>query len=247
MLIGLLSDPHANLPALEAVLADVDHVRPDALVCLGDFVGYGAQPNEVVDALRDRCNVSLAGNHDLLALGQFDLEMVNTAAAAAIRWTSVRLTPSTMEFLEGLSARGSFEGLELAHASLRDPVWEYVFDTWVAEQNFKEHSFAVAVVGHTHVPAVFWLSDGDVGGSRVSPPPGAGQAEFRIAEPRLMLNPGGIGQPRDGDPRASWATWETDTRAFTLRRVNYPVEEAQRAIRGAGLPESLAARLSLGL
>lgn len=248
MLVGLLSDPHANLPALEAVLADVGRVRPDVLVCLGDFVGYGAQPNEVVDALRDRCAVSLAGNHDLAALGAADLSTFNRFAAASAVWTREQLDPSAVSFLTGLPSRGSIGELELAHASLRDPVGEYVIDSFVAAANFEVHPFLQAAVGHTHVAALFVHVGESVMRAALTAgePFGAKELEKLGGPVRVLLNPGGIGQPRDGDPRAAWGLWDAERRAFSVRRVEYAIEAAQEAIRAAGLPGLLADRLAEG-
>lgn len=241
MLLGLVSDPHANLPALEAVLDDVRLLAPDALACLGDFVDYGAQPNEVVAALRDRCSVSLCGNHDLAVLGDIDPGLFNPLAAQALAWTAERLLPETAAFLRSLSPAGAIAGLDLAHASPRDPVEEYVTDRFVAHLNFAERAFSVVAVGHTHVPAIFVMESTRV--VRVEPAPGE---PVRLRGVRAIVNPGAVGQPRDGDPRASWATWDTDRCLFVLRRVDYPVEESQRAILEAGLPPFLAHRLSHG-
>ena len=242
MLLGLLSDPHANLPALEAVLDDVAAVAPDALVCLGDFVDYGAQPNEVIATLRGRCELSLVGNHDLAALGILDPGQFNPLAARALAWTGEHLLPESVGFLESLSPAGSFEGLDVAHASPRDPVEEYVTDRFVAQANFAERSFGTVAVGHTHVPAVFVLESARV--VRVDPSPGE---PIHLKGRRAILNPGSVGQPRDGDPRASWGTWDTERFRFVVRRVEYPVEKAQQAIVDAGLPPPLAHRLAQGL
>jgi predicted phosphodiesterase len=250
VLIGVLSDPHANLPALDTVLGDVDRVKPDVLVCLGDFVGYGAQPNEVVAALKDRCDVSLVGNHDLAALGRVDIADFNANAAASAHWTSGQLSEESTAFLESLSPRGATAGLELAHASMRDPTWEYVLDSATAAANFSELPFKIGLVGHTHVPAIFTMQDDVVRGLRVIAPPGSEASrvfdEFDPEKLRLLINPGGVGQPRDGDPRASWLTIDDETSILTFRRLDYPVEAAQKAIRAAGLPGALADRLAEG-
>jgi diadenosine tetraphosphatase ApaH/serine/threonine PP2A family protein phosphatase len=252
VLLGFLSDPHANLQALEAVLADVDRVKPDSLICLGDFVGYGANPNEVVEALRDRCDVNLIGNHDLAALAAIDISDFNPHAAAAATWTQEQLSAGTREFLESLSPTGKVGDIELAHASIRDPIWEYVLDSSIATASFDEHPFQIAFVGHTHVPAVFSRESESrrVSGFRIIVPAGSLMVREipRLLDEgaRVLINPGGIGQPRDGDPRASWATWAEDEQVLTLRRVEYPVSEAQRVIVAAGLPELLAERLAEG-
>ena len=241
MLLGLLSDPHANLPAVQAVLADVARVRPDAVVCLGDFVDYGAQPNEVVAALREVCTVNLAGNHDLAVLGDLDASLFNPMAAASLAWTAETLRPDAAAFLRSLSASGSVEGLDLAHASPRDPVEEYVTDRFVAQVNFAQCAFTKVAVGHTQVPAVF-VSEGSRS-RRIEPTPGE---TIHLKGTRAILNPGAVGQPRDGDPRASWATWDTQHQQFVVRRVPYPVEAARAAIDDAGLPPFLGARLLIG-
>lgn len=241
VLIGLLSDPHGNLSALEAVLGDVDRVRPDLLVCLGDFVGYGSEPNEVVRLLRERCQVCLAGNHDLAALGRLDISNFNPFAAAAVTWTGERLEPEVASFLDGLSSRAQVGSVLLAHASPRDPVEEYVTDPFVAAANFTAADFTEAAVGHTHVPAAFLLAADVV--VALDPLPGE---EVEAGTARALVNPGGIGQPRDGDPRASWGTWEDERRVFSVRRVEYPIEKEQQAIRAAGLPAVLADRLAEG-
>lgn len=241
MLFGIVSDPHANLAALEAVLEDIDQIKPDALICLGDFVGYGAEPNEVVSALKDRCLVSLVGNHDLAALGTVDISDFNQHAAIAALWTRDQLNAESKAFLESLSSRGSAEGIELAHASVRDPVWEYVIDEAIARANFEIASFELLLVGHTHVPSVFWMAGSEVEGFAPTP-----EEPISCESGRFILNPGGVGQPRDGDPRAAWATLDVSDRIFTLRRVDYPVARAQKAIRAAGLPGVLADRLAEG-
>jgi diadenosine tetraphosphatase ApaH/serine/threonine PP2A family protein phosphatase len=252
VLLGIVSDPHANIQALETVLADVDRVKPDSLICLGDFVGYGANPNEVVDVLRGRCDMNLIGNHDLAALGAIDISSFNPHAAAAAKWTQDQLSDETRAFLESLSPTGTVGEIELAHASMRDPIWEYVLDSSVAAASFEARPFEIAFVGHTHVPAVFSLEAESrrVTGLRIIVPEGdvvSRELPDLVGEGRrVLLNPGGVGQPRDGDPRASWATWSVEDRVMTLRRIEYPVEDAQRTILAAGLPELLAERLAEG-
>ncbi|MGH9195480.1 MAG: metallophosphoesterase family protein [Acidimicrobiia bacterium] len=248
MLIGLISDPHANLEAVQSVLQDVDRVRPDAIVCLGDFVGYGGSPNEVVAALQDRCDLSLIGNHDLAAVGRVDLDIFRDVAAEAVVWTRDQLNSESSEFLQDLSPRASFSkgtDIELAHASFVDPVWEYITSSAIAAWSFSSVDFEVAAVGHTHVPAVFWQTEEGIKGFHVSVP-NDDVAEVQIDFGRVILNPGGVGQPRDGDPRASWATWDSIRKVFAVRRVEYPIEQAQRTIRRAGLPAVLADRLAEG-
>lgn len=241
MLLGFISDLHANLPALEAVLDDVDAQQLDALVCLGDLVGYGANPNEVVELASQRTEVSLSGNHDLAAIGSFDLDLFNPHAKASAEWSSEVLTPATISVLSSLRSHRELFGLFLAHASIRDPVSEYVSNPQVAGDNFASGDFDIAVVGHTHVPAVFALRGQFVTGERIP----EGQAD--LTGQRSIVNPGSVGQPRDGDPRASWATFDSRSEIFEVRRVEYDVRRAQEAIMRAGLPEFLATRLEEGL
>lgn len=250
MLLGILSDPHANLFALEAVLADVDQVGPDVLICLGDFVGYGPHPNEVVELLKERCRVSLVGNHDLTVIGSPGVPRMNRTAGAAAKWTARIITNQTRAFLENLAPTATFQGFEMAHASPRSPVIEYVLDVETAEANFEEKDFGVALVGHTHVPAAFWMVDGRVGLHLFATPAGSQAISFRPpgdpGSARVLLNPGSVGQPRDRDPRASWATLDSQSQEFVVRRVEYPIEKTQRAIQEAGLPDALAQRLASG-
>lgn len=240
MLLGFISDLHANLPALEAVLVDVDAQQLDALICLGDLVGYGASPNEVIDLASEKADVSLAGNHDLAAIGSFDLALFNRHARASAEWTSGELTPANISLLLSLHSHRDAFGLSLAHASIRDPVSEYVSNPQVAGENFAVADFDIAVVGHTHVPAVFALMGQFVTGERLP----AGRAD--LTGQRSIVNPGSVGQPRDGDPRASWATFDSRTSIFEVRRVEYDVRRAQEAIIQAGLPKFLATRLQEG-
>lgn len=241
MLIGFISDLHANLPALEAVLADVAAQAPDTLVCLGDLVGYGASPNEVIDLAIEEADIALVGNHDLAAIGSFDAARFNAHARASTKWTSQELTDGNISILSSLPSQREAFGLVLAHASLRDPVSEYVSDPQVAAENFACGTFDIAVVGHTHVPAAFAMVGQFVTGERIL----EGQAE--LTGQRSIVNPGSVGQPRDGDPRASWATFDSTSAIFEVRRVEYDVRRAQEAIMKAGLPEFLANRLQEGM
>lgn len=175
---------------------------------------------------------------------------MNRIAGAAAEWTSQIITPESRSFLESLAPSGSFREIELAHASPRSPVIEYVLDLETAEANFEEKDFRIAIVGHTHVPAAFWLVDGRIGLSKFLSTADGPAIPFRApGEPgaaRVLLNPGSVGQPRDRDPRASWATLDLESQEFVVRRVEYAIEKTQRAIQQAGLPEALAERLASG-
>jgi predicted phosphodiesterase len=242
MRIALLSDVHGNLPAFEAVLADIENERPDALWCLGDLVGYGAQPDACVALARERCDLCLAGNHDLVVTGEIPIESFSTSAAAAARWTRETIAKESLDFLHGLAPSDPEREIGLYHASPRDPVWEYVLSGWQADECMDLMERRVGAIGHSHV--ALWFHRDDAG--KV----GAGQAmaglERDLTDGKWLINPGGVGQPRDGDARAAWLLLDTGGWTATWRRVPYPIDEAARAIVDAGLPRVLAERLYTG-
>jgi diadenosine tetraphosphatase ApaH/serine/threonine PP2A family protein phosphatase len=240
MRVAVISDVHANYHALEAVLEEVDAEGVDALWCLGDTVGYGPLPNECCEVVRARAAPCLVGNHDLVVLGELDVDDFNGDAAAAAIWTAEELTPESRSFLEGLSPAGRAEGAELFHASARDPVWEYVLTEDAARGTFEVTHAPLILVGHSHV-ALALVDAGDRVTGGVAP---AG-TEVPL-EGRLLLNPGSVGQPRDGDPRAAWLLLDFERRFAAFRRVPYSVERTQDEMRERGLPDALAARLTRG-
>jgi diadenosine tetraphosphatase ApaH/serine/threonine PP2A family protein phosphatase len=242
MRIALLSDVHGNLPAFEAVLADVDSAEVEETWCLGDLVGYGAQPDGCVELARSRCDVCLAGNHDLVVTGEIDLADFSSSAADAAQWTRDNISAESLDFLKALRPERDDGVIGLYHASPRDPVWEYVLSTWQADECMDLMKKRVGAVGHSHV--ALWFSrddDGKVSGATADP----GEPKD-LSGGRWLVNPGGVGQPRDGDPRAAWLLLDTSTWTAEWRRVEYPVEEAARAIEEAGLPPVLAERLFAG-
>jgi diadenosine tetraphosphatase ApaH/serine/threonine PP2A family protein phosphatase len=242
MRIALLSDVHGNLPAFEAVLGDVEDAAVEAVWCLGDLVGYGAQPDDCVQLARDRCDLSLAGNHDLVVTGEIPISDFSSSAAAAARWTQETISDETLGFLKGLAAADPGREPALYHASPRDPVWEYVLSTWQADENMDLMDARVGAVGHSHVALWFQRDEeGNMGGATAD----AG-LELDMSSGRWLVNPGGVGQPRDGDPRAAWLLLDTSTWMANWRRVEYPIDEAARAIEEAGLPHVLAERLYSG-
>jgi diadenosine tetraphosphatase ApaH/serine/threonine PP2A family protein phosphatase len=242
MRIALLSDVHGNLPAFEAVLSDVEEQAAEETWCLGDLVGYGAEPDGCVQLARDRCDLSLAGNHDLVVTGEIPISDFSASAAAAARWTQETISDGTMAYLKGLEPKDPEREPALYHASPRDPVWEYVLSTWQADECFDLMDARVAAVGHSHVALWFRRDDEDkVAGSTAE----AG-TELDLSGGRWLVNPGGVGQPRDGDPRAAWLLLDTSTWTAEWRRVEYPIDEAARAIEDAGLPRMLAERLYSG-
>jgi diadenosine tetraphosphatase ApaH/serine/threonine PP2A family protein phosphatase len=244
MRVAVISDIHANLAALEATLAEIDDGGPDELWCLGDLVGYGPHPNEVVERVRERADVVLAGNHDLAVLGTIDLGLFGGDAGRAARWTREVLSEDARSFLAALAPTGARAGFGLYHGSPRDPVWEYVLDGWTAATALADAPERHVLVGHSHVALQVLVPD--VGGSGRGDAAPAG-TEVDLGAGRTLLNPGSVGQPRDGDPRAAWLVIDTELGRATFRRTEYPVERTQADVRAAGLPEGLAARLEHGL
>ena len=242
----VLTDIHANLEALEAVLTDAGEY--DAVLCLGDLVGYGPNPNECVDRVRELPGlVCLAGNHDWAALGKIDLASFNSEARKAAEWTSERLRDDVRSYLNELLPKLETEEYALAHGSPRDPIWEYLVVEQQGPPNFEEFNGPFCFVGHTHVPRTFVeTKNGDSVQVEVEMPEAGDELNLGDGE-RRIVNPGGVGQPRNGDPRAAYGIWDTDTGVFTFRRVPYDVPTTQKKIQEAGLPGVLATRLRLGI
>ena len=242
MRVAVLSDVHGNRHAFEAVLGDVDAADVAEIWCLGDVVGYGADPNDCVDLARERCAITLAGNHDLAVTGDLSLEDFSRGAALAARWTTDVLAEERLAWLGRLEPKAQRAGAGLYHASPRDPVWEYVISVLLADLCFDAAPERVCLVGHSHVALAFHRRDGErAGGERRYADDAAD-----LSEGRWLLNPGSVGQPRDGDPRAAWLLLDLEGRTATWKRVPYDVAAAARAIRAARLPESLAERLEYG-
>ncbi|HWL33298.1 MAG TPA: metallophosphoesterase family protein [Gaiellaceae bacterium] len=241
MRIAVLSDVHSNLHALDAVLGEVDAGRFDAIWFLGDLVGYGPKPNECAALLQERAAICLAGNHDLVVLGKIPIDAFAGEAAAAARWTQTVLDEPARGFLGTLQPRAAAPGAELFHGSPRDPVWDYVLSDESAASAFALTEAPLVLVGHSHV--ALEISDG--GDLRGEPAPAGTRLELGTL--RRLLNPGSVGQPRDGDPRAAWLEIDFETGWATFRRTEYPVEQTQGELRELGLPEALAARLEYGI
>jgi predicted phosphodiesterase len=241
MRVAVISDVHANLPALEAVAEAIEGEAPDAIWCLGDLVGYGAQPNECTAWAAARTAVCLAGNHDLGVLGSLDLADFAGDAATAAEWTRGVLGADERTYLESLSPSGSAEGVGLYHGSPRDPVWEYVLTWEAARDAIADSGTQLTLVGHSHVPMAIVDGRGAIGGHA----PDGTESDLRAG--KWLLNPGSVGQPRDGDPQAAWLLLDLDAQRAFFRRVPYDVTRAQETIRAAGLPDALAERLSHGI
>jgi predicted phosphodiesterase len=240
MRVAVISDVHANYHALESVLQEVEAESPDAVWCLGDTVGYGPLPNESCDTVQERADVCLVGNHDLVVLGELSVTDFNDEAAAAAEWTSEVLTPASRTFLESLKPVGAAGGVDLYHASARDPVWEYVLTEESARATLELSEAPVVLVGHSHVALAVTLKGREVLGGLA---PAGTSIELNG---RWLLNPGSVGQPRDGDPRAAWLLLDLERRFAAFRRVQYPIKQTQSEIRERGLPRALADRLGRG-
>jgi len=243
MRVAVVADIHANFAAFQAVEAAWGLV--DEVWCLGDVVGYGPEPNECVQHLREMTQVCVPGNHDWAALGRIDTDDFNPNAKAAAEWTASQLTPETRAWLEGLDQTLRRDPFTIVHGSPREPIWEYLLDTAAAAANFDDFETPYCLIGHSHVPLMFALApDGRVAGQPLAP-----EGPFALRGARRILNPGSVGQPRDGDPRASFATLEIGPDgdvSFELHRVEYDVAAVQKRMRQVGLPEPLALRLAHG-
>jgi predicted phosphodiesterase len=238
--IAVVSDVHSNLAALEAVLASIDASPPDEIWCLGDVVGYGPRPNECCEIVRARAEICLGGNHDLAVRGTIDLSEFSGDAAVAARWTRDVLDDPSRTFLDGLDPQGERSGIAMYHGSARDPVWEYVLSDEAAAATLALSPLPLVLVGHSHVALeIAWIDDTLTGGL-------APDGTEMPLEGRVLLNPGSVGQPRDGDPRAAYLVLDLERRTGTFHRVDYDVARTQTEMHAAGLPEALAARLTHG-
>jgi len=242
--VAVLSDIHSNRHALEAVLAAVAEAGVEQTWCLGDMVGYGAEPDACTALVREHCSTCLVGNHDLALLGALDISTFSEAAAAAVEWTRGQVSEETLEFLGSLEPAASQSGVGLFHASPRDPVWEYVLSTDQAEAGFEAQEERVGLIGHSHIALFFVQASGRGGYAQGAQAPDG--TELEIGEGEWLLNPGSVGQPRDGDSRAAWLELDTERWVARYHRVPYDIEGAAAAIREAGLPAVLAERLEVG-
>ncbi|HEY2052545.1 MAG TPA: metallophosphoesterase family protein [Solirubrobacterales bacterium] len=246
MRVAVVSDVHSNLPALKAVLESIEAAGPEEIWCLGDVVGYGAQPDECTALVRERCAISLNGNHDLAVTGAIDAASFSETARAAVGWTREHVSAETLEFLTGLSPEGERGGFGLFHASPRDPIWEYVLSIDQAEAGLDAQRERICLIGHSHV-ALFFTRPPSTGRRSFATGAQASDGDLLdLAEGEWLLNPGSVGQPRDGDPRAAWLEIDTDDQTARYHRVPYDAIAAGAAILEAGLPTALAERLQIG-
>ncbi len=240
MRYAVISDIHSNLTALDAVL---EAARPfDVLLCLGDVVGYGPDPNECVARLHSYPLTCIAGNHDLAAIGQLDLSRFNPDERQANYWTRDELSRESRDFLSDLPNTIKLGSFLLAHGSPVNPVWEYLDSLYLAKDNFMRFDFQTAFVGHTHIAlAIEWDSK-----QKEASFLQANASALSLAKDRLILNPGSVGQPRDDDPRASYAIMDTEKMSWEFRRTPYNIERTQKRMRNCGLPKRLIERLQYG-
>jgi len=242
MLIAIVSDIHGNRQAFEAVLDAIEASDCEEMWCLGDLVGYGADPDACVELARQHAAICLAGNHDMGVRGDLPLAEFSRGAALAAQWTQETITPETREYLNALEPLNLGEKIGLYHASPRDPVWEYVLSALQAEMCLDEQNHRVCLIGHSHVALSFSRFAGDAATGQTR----AAGEELDLSEGEWLINPGSVGQPRDGDPRAAWLELDLDRLTAVYRRVEYDIDGAAAAIRAAQLPDSLAERLAYG-
>ena len=236
---AFLSDIHSNQEALEAVLEDVAGRKVDELLCLGDLVGYGANPNECVQRIRDLVSHVVVGNHDSAVVGLTDASSFNSRARRAVSWTADVIEPDHAEYLSRRPYVDRVDDLLLVHATPSEPAaWNYLLSAPAAQSEFQAFTESICFIGHSHQPVFFSLDEG----------PGLRTGDRLLCEPgkRYIVNVGSIGQPRDGDPRSCYAIYDADRRTVQIHRVAYDIKSAQRKILRAGLPPVLAARLSRG-
>jgi diadenosine tetraphosphatase ApaH/serine/threonine PP2A family protein phosphatase len=244
MSYAIIADIHANLAALTAVLDDIEKRGGVTEVwCLGDMVGYGPDPGECLKLLRQKVQVSVAGDGDWAVAGKLNLSAIDPDAAATCHWTTEQLSPEDIAYLGNLPQvveRGDFT---LVHGSPREPIWEYLLSVSSAKENFACFKSRYCLVGHSHLPSVFRQTEsGDAAFS-----PFLDYVGLILGRSRLIINPGSVGQPRDGDPRASYAILDSETNMARLCRVSYDIELTQFRMKQHNLPVRLISRLSQGL
>jgi predicted phosphodiesterase len=242
MQVAIVSDIHGNRHAFEAVLDAIEESDCEEMWCLGDLVGYGAEPDACVELARRHASICLAGNHDLGVRGDLPLEQFSRGAALAARWTQQTIAPETLAYLSSLEPLNLDEKVGLYHASPRDPVWEYVLSSLQADLCLDVQSQRICLIGHSHVALSFSREPGDAASGQTR----AADEELDLHTGEWLINPGSVGQPRDGDPRAAWLELDLDGAAAAYHRIDYDIEGAAAAIRAARLPDSLAERLVYG-
>ncbi len=244
MLVAILSDIHANLVALDAVLKDCRDC--ERIWCLGDVVGYGPEPSACVERIQAVAEICIAGNHDLAATGHLPLEQFNSLAAEAAEWTGRQLSAADRQFLDERPLREVRGEFTLTHGSPRNPIWEYLTDEWQASENFEYFTGAACFVGHSHIPIAFSTSSGGVPFPEVKTHPPRLCCATPFGDRRHIVNVGSVGQPRDGDSRGAYVVVDTVRRTYSRRRVKYDIGLTQSRMRAVGLPSPLWMRLEVG-
>lgn len=241
MRYGLISDIHGNLEALQAVYKEIDKLGVDEILCLGDVIGYGPDPEKCLELVRERANVILAGNHDHAPIGLVDVTYFNTYAKRAVEWTAAKIGQEAREFFESCPLIHTFENFTIVHSTPLNPsAWEYILSIDDAVENFPHFDTRVCFIGHSHVPVIISKSS---------------QEQIQVQrlgslilqdDYKYIINIGSVGQPRDLDPRAAFATFDDASFSYELHRVKYDIGKVQRKILERGLPPFLAERLALG-
>jgi diadenosine tetraphosphatase ApaH/serine/threonine PP2A family protein phosphatase len=245
MKVLIISDIHANLVALERVLAATADEEVDDIWSLGDIVGYGPKPRESVELIQKICpNVSLIGNHDWAAIGRLDLDDFNPVAKYASYWTTMQLSADHLDYLESLPNRMIEDDWTLVHGSPQHPVWEYVYNARIAAINFGFFDTRICFIGHTHIQ--LYITE-EAANDNIQPKQPRDGEVIDVSNERIMINPGSVGQPRDGDPRAGCAIFDTDEMTVTFHRIAYDIEKTQQQLREVNLPDSLVMRLAMGV
>ncbi|MAH39303.1 MAG: serine/threonine protein phosphatase [Dehalococcoidales bacterium] len=244
MRYALLADIHANLAAFTAVLADIERRGGvEEVWCLGDIVGYGPDPSRCIELLRQHNHVMVSGNHDLAAIGRLDTTNFNPDAAYSCRWTAQQLNPEDINYLENLPSVIEKGDFTLVHGSPRGPIWEYLVSVGGAKENFAYFKSRFCLVGHSHRPLIFKLDEsGNCSSARFSP-----GIRLVLGKCQLIINPGGVGQPRDGDSRASYAIYDSDGAVVKFYRVPYDIKATQERMVRQNLPMRLVVRLQQGV
>ena len=241
MRYGIFGDIHSNIEALSAVLKALDQEKCDQLLCLGDIIGYGASPKECLDIIRGRKITTVAGNHDLAAIGQFDLNSFNSAARDAMLYSIAQLSTPDLEYFGSLPLIRTTDDFMVVHASPRHPEnFDYIFTVTQAEDLFRDAANNLTFIGHSHIPLVFFYDPPEMTDYSFA-------TEFYLKRKRkIIFNCGSVGQPRDGDPDACYVIFDSNIAKMRLTRVPYNVESAAKRIRAADLPPILAERLYRG-
>jgi predicted phosphodiesterase len=239
----VLSDIHSNLEALQAVLEDAERRGGFQVIwSLGDLIGYGPDPSACLQLLRGYDMLAVAGNHDYAAVGKMSVTSFNPAAAAAVRWTSDQLSPDDVDFLAGLPLITTVEPFTLVHGSLRAPVWEYLLTDESALGTLELLQTRFCLVGHSHIPFICLENQGSPKFVEFTE-----DRVFDLSEERWIINPGGVGQPRDRDPRPSYAVYDSGSNTLERHRVTYDIAMTQEKMRQACLPQHLIERLDYGI